>query len=387
MNAVAFYIALALILWSILGRRIGLLAVAVAAVLALGVGISRIYLGYHYLTDVVGGILAGIAWLLVVGTALRARPAWRRGAGRAARAATRSRVETGGRGMTRALVIGRRRPGRPIGKTVRETCQAAARPPAGPPMASWSTTKRQLRRGSARAVKDGVDVVVAVGGDGAVLQVLQSVAGTDGRSGDRADGDGQSPRGQPRHPQWVSTGWRCSWTASAAGSTSAGVKARGRRRYFAIACGVGFDADVMDATDREGRSGGSASSRTSRARSGGRARSATSPTRSRSTESARTMDAAQVLIANFGRLGAGLKARLEVEPDDGLLDVMVIRASGPLSGLLAGLGGAAPGRARGDARGPCLQDAGPQGPRPKVSVGGWSRPTAASRAGRPSRSG
>jgi undecaprenyl-diphosphatase len=77
MNAVVFYLALSLIVWSILGRRVGLLAMAVAAVLALGVGISRIYLGYHYLTDVVGGILAGIAWLLVVGTALRARPAWR----------------------------------------------------------------------------------------------------------------------------------------------------------------------------------------------------------------------------------------------------------------------------------------------------------------------
>jgi membrane-associated phospholipid phosphatase len=47
-----------------------------AIVLALAVGVSRIYLGYHYLTDVVGGLLAGIAWLLVVGAAFNARPGW-----------------------------------------------------------------------------------------------------------------------------------------------------------------------------------------------------------------------------------------------------------------------------------------------------------------------
>lgn len=77
MNAVVFYLALALIAWSVSGRRIGLAALAIAAAIAFGVGVSRIYLGYHYLTDVVGGILAGIAWLLIVGAALRARPAWR----------------------------------------------------------------------------------------------------------------------------------------------------------------------------------------------------------------------------------------------------------------------------------------------------------------------
>lgn len=77
MNAIIFYVALALIAWSVSGRRIGLLALVIAVVVALGVGVSRIYLGYHYLTDVVGGVLAGIAWLLVVGAAFRARPTWR----------------------------------------------------------------------------------------------------------------------------------------------------------------------------------------------------------------------------------------------------------------------------------------------------------------------
>jgi undecaprenyl-diphosphatase len=76
MNAVVFYVALALVLWAVFGRRIGSAAMAIAVVITFGVGVSRIYLGYHYLTDVVGGLLAGIVWLLVVGAAFRARPTW-----------------------------------------------------------------------------------------------------------------------------------------------------------------------------------------------------------------------------------------------------------------------------------------------------------------------
>ncbi len=74
MNGVVFYVGLALIAWSIFGRRVGLASVVAAALLALGIGTSRIYLGYHYFTDVLGGFLAGIAWLIIVGAAFRARP-------------------------------------------------------------------------------------------------------------------------------------------------------------------------------------------------------------------------------------------------------------------------------------------------------------------------
>ncbi len=78
LSAVVFYGALALVVWSLFGRRAGLSTIAAAAIIALAVGISRIYLGYHFLTDVLGAMLAGIAWLLIVGAAFRARPTWRR---------------------------------------------------------------------------------------------------------------------------------------------------------------------------------------------------------------------------------------------------------------------------------------------------------------------
>jgi undecaprenyl-diphosphatase len=76
MNAFVFYVAVALIVWSVLGRRAGTGAMIVALILSIGVGISRIYLGFHFLTDVVGGLTAGTVWLLIVGTAFRARPTW-----------------------------------------------------------------------------------------------------------------------------------------------------------------------------------------------------------------------------------------------------------------------------------------------------------------------
>jgi undecaprenyl-diphosphatase len=52
---------------------------AVASMLAALVGISRVYLGVHWATDVIGGWIFGILWLAVVvsawaGTARFGRP-------------------------------------------------------------------------------------------------------------------------------------------------------------------------------------------------------------------------------------------------------------------------------------------------------------------------
>jgi undecaprenyl-diphosphatase len=79
MNSTVFYLALALVVWRLLGARWGSVATVLAVTLAVLIGLSRIYLGYHYLTDVVGGLTAGILWLAIVvavfrGEALVFRP-------------------------------------------------------------------------------------------------------------------------------------------------------------------------------------------------------------------------------------------------------------------------------------------------------------------------
>jgi undecaprenyl-diphosphatase len=66
MNSLVFYLALALIAWVIWGPRVGIPATIIAIVLAVLIGVSRIYLGAHYFSDVAAGFVAGLSWLLIV---------------------------------------------------------------------------------------------------------------------------------------------------------------------------------------------------------------------------------------------------------------------------------------------------------------------------------
>ena len=64
-NTMTIYFAAALLAVRGLDRRRRLGLLALALLMALAVGTSRLYLGVHYLTDVVGGWLAGLGFALL----------------------------------------------------------------------------------------------------------------------------------------------------------------------------------------------------------------------------------------------------------------------------------------------------------------------------------
>ena len=65
MGATVVYGALLLVFLPIVARRRRLAVVAATAVLVLAIGFSRLALGVHYISDVVGAYVLGLAWLAV----------------------------------------------------------------------------------------------------------------------------------------------------------------------------------------------------------------------------------------------------------------------------------------------------------------------------------
>jgi undecaprenyl-diphosphatase len=72
MIASALYLTLAtLIARALPRRRLRIFTIATGAVLALMIGVSRLYMGVHYPTDVLAGWTVGCAWALICGIAAR----------------------------------------------------------------------------------------------------------------------------------------------------------------------------------------------------------------------------------------------------------------------------------------------------------------------------
>lgn len=62
MVAAAFYLFVAYVAWRVLPHRFRIVGVSALVVLVLLIGLSRLYLGVHYLTDVLAGFVAGATW-------------------------------------------------------------------------------------------------------------------------------------------------------------------------------------------------------------------------------------------------------------------------------------------------------------------------------------
>jgi hypothetical protein len=75
MVSAAFYLFLAYLGWRIMRGRVRVLWTVGLLVLVLAIGLSRLYLGVHYLTDVVAGYIAGFLWTdtVIVSEVLLAR--------------------------------------------------------------------------------------------------------------------------------------------------------------------------------------------------------------------------------------------------------------------------------------------------------------------------
>jgi diacylglycerol kinase family enzyme len=268
--------------------------------------------------------------------------------------------------VTRAFIIGRRGQGDTAPEVVREVEKTLR-------TGGWTTDsvlvskKRELRRAAASSVKDGYDIVVAVGGDEAVAQAATSLARSPAALGIVPTGRRDLLAGNLGIPSDPTEAAKLILTARKRVIDLGRAAVDGKRRDFLVACGMGYDASPIDGAASDGTdpaatdAGGTDAAETGAGETdGGTAHPTAAPPKLRWGKAAyvanamarfggmrntthhitldgevRTVEASQVFIANFGRMLPVIKPRQAIRPDDGRLDVIVVRASGLVPGLLA----------------------------------------------------
>lgn len=177
------------------------------------------------------------------------------------------------------------------------------------------------------ALADGAEFLIAHGGDGTAMDVAAALVGTAHPLGLLPAGTGNLLAGNLR----IRRSWRAATDVILAGFARpldiGRLETRDGVRHFAVACGAGFDAELMRRTaSRHKRTFGMGAYVVTAVGL------ATSITRSHLTIEAdgitHEAKAAVILIANCGELIPGLlQIRPEIRPDDGVFDVAILDAA------------------------------------------------------------
>jgi len=172
------------------------------------------------------------------------------------------------------------------------------------------------------AIQDGVDLVAVSGGDGTVMEVLHALVGTDIPVAILPAGTGNLLSTNLGIPGAVPDAVEVALSGL---PYSLDLARSSEGRYFAIMGGMGLDGKVIEEADREAKNRlgvlayfWAAAKNLSRRREAVVIRLDDRPPLRRRAKS--------VLIANMGKITGGLEALPTAAPDDGLLDVAIVKA-------------------------------------------------------------
>jgi diacylglycerol kinase (ATP) len=191
------------------------------------------------------------------------------------------------------------------------------------------------RRLALRGREEGFDALLSYGGDGTAMQIAAAIAGTGIPLGLLPGGTGNVLAGNLRLPRRPLPAARAILRAKPVSIDLGMVERADGTHYFAVCCGAGFDAALMQRTD-------SAAKRRWRRAAYVRAALVSLP----QVKSSRVcitidgvdthLDAAMVLVANCADLMPPLlRLRHDIRPDDGILDVIAMRADGMWQSMAA----------------------------------------------------
>jgi diacylglycerol kinase (ATP) len=191
------------------------------------------------------------------------------------------------------------------------------------------------RRLATRGRDEGYDALLSYGGDGTAMQVAAAVAGTGIPLGLLPGGTGNVLARNLRLPRKPVAAARAILRLVPHTIDLGVVERVDGAHYFAVCCGTGFDATLMARTDAASKARWRRAAYVREAlASVPHVRNATY--RVRIDDDEQRVEAAMVLVCNCADLMPPLlRLHRDIRPDDGVLDVVMLRADSPWQSLTA----------------------------------------------------